>query len=111
MDLGPEVVGELNRDGQDEGDDSDTTPNAQTMKEFFDDDVVSRPAGPDSRAERGTTSNNAPQMSATAYFNRQASMLMLYFPLAVSLNPRVHLWFELTTCDSICWSFQYPSSV
>lgn len=31
-------------------------------------------------------SAGAPMMSATAYFNRQASLLMLYFPLAVS-NP------------------------
>lgn len=82
FDLGPEVVGDLVKD--DEGE-SDTTPNGQTMKEFFSDDVVSRPAGAESRAERGTTSNNPPQMSATAYFNRQASLLMLYFPLAVSV--------------------------
>ena len=84
LDLGPEIVGTLGKDDREDGDDSDATPDAQTMKEFFNDDVVSRPAGPDNHAERGMTSNNPPQMSATAYFNRQASMLMLYFPLAVS---------------------------
>lgn len=87
LDLGPEVVGQLSKDAEDEEEDSDTTPNGQTMKEFFSDDAVaSRPAGLESRAERGTTSNGPPQMSATAYFNRQASLLMLYFPLAVSTS-------------------------
>lgn len=83
LDLGPKEVGNLSKDDREE-ENHDMTPDGQTMKEFFSDDIVSRPAGPESRTERGTTSNNPPQMSATAYFNRQASMLMLYFPLAVS---------------------------
>lgn len=37
-------------------------------------------------AERGLGSSGTPQLSATAYFNRQASLLMLYFPLAVSCS-------------------------
>lgn len=87
LDLGPDVVESLkyksneNKDGSDEEDDSP----GETLGQFFKDDQVV--SSEDSRAERGGMSHNngLPQMSATAYFNRQASLLMLYFPLAVSL--------------------------
>jgi hypothetical protein len=48
----------------------------ETMAEFFQSHAI------DSRLE-GSYSET-PQISAAAYFNRQASLLMLYFPLAVS---------------------------
>jgi hypothetical protein len=55
----------------------------QTLKEFFQE----HQGGMGDDTERGPTSSGgkgvAP-ISATAYFNRQASLLMLYFPLAVS---------------------------
>jgi hypothetical protein len=91
-DLGPDVVSSLKFTSKPDGilkqdlDDDDDTP-GETLGQFFRADVT----GPmfvsdDSRVERGGMSNNngLPQMSATAYFNRQASLLMLYFPLAVS---------------------------
>lgn len=94
LDLGPDVVHSLRVPSRTDDDDS---PSGQTLKEFFSDDHVSRPMPHDSQAERGVSSSGnggAPQMSATAYFNRQASLLMLYFPLAVSRVPgpadRVH---------------------
>lgn len=82
FDLGPDVVSGLRTPARD--DDDDDTPSGQTLKEFFN-NVGPVPAL-ESQAERGGSSGNtsAPQMSATAYFNRQASLLMLYFPLAVS---------------------------
>lgn len=110
FDLGPEVVGNLNKD---QGDQDDDTPNGQTMKEFFSNDVASRSAGPESRAERGATSNNPPQMSATAYFNRQASLLMLYFPLAVSTpsRDRPRQWLTTLTVYAGLFSLTYPSCI
>jgi hypothetical protein len=82
FDLGPDVVENLRYKGNNGMDEEDDSP-AETLGQFFKGDVA--PAE-DSRAERGGMSNNngLPQMSATAYFNRQASLLMLYFPLAVS---------------------------
>lgn len=71
---------------EDEGDyqDGKREKEDQTMAEFFQEYQVSSGAG---QAELGSASNGgAPQMSAAAYFNRQASLLMLYFPLAVSDN-------------------------
>ena len=88
FDLGPDVVDSLKYTGEN-GVDEDDSP-GETLGQFFKGDIA--PAE-DSRAERGGMSNNngLPQMSATAYFNRQASLLMLYFPLAVSLQsvPRI----------------------
>lgn len=87
LDLGPEVVTSLDKNARsdDEDEDDDATPVGQTMKQFFDDDIAaSRPAGPETQAERGDSGGNPPRMSAAAYFNRQASILMMYFPLAVS---------------------------
>lgn len=53
----------------------------QGLKEFFQEN---RATGlEDAHTRTGT--NGEFKMSATAYFNRQASLLMLYFPLAVSL--------------------------
>jgi hypothetical protein len=86
MDLGPDVVQSLKYKSGDEKDildEDDDTP-GETLGQFFKDDQFV--SSEDSRAERGGISHNhgLPQMSATAYFNRQASLLMLYFPLAVS---------------------------
>jgi hypothetical protein len=86
MDLGPDVVQSLKYkpgDEKDVLDEDDDTP-GETLGQFFKDDQFV--SSEDSRAERGGISHNhgLPQMSATAYFNRQASLLMLYFPLAVS---------------------------
>lgn len=50
----------------------------QTLKEFFAEHRVSA-------AELGAVGKcNGQQRSAASYFNRQASLLMLYFPIAVS---------------------------
>ena len=63
---------------------------AKSLAEFFADDQVTTQdrfqAGSqiDGNRQWGEPKNQPPQMSATAYFNRQASLLMLYFPLAVS---------------------------
>lgn len=46
----------------------------QTMAEFFQENQL----------DTGQLESGRPELSATAYFNRQASLLMLYFPLAVS---------------------------
>ncbi|WVQ79035.1 hypothetical protein IAT38_001127 [Cryptococcus sp. DSM 104549] len=66
-------------DGED-GEDGDRE--GQTMKEFFQEFQV--PAGADdSRHCTGSGGHQQkPQRSAASYFNRQASLLMLYFPLA-----------------------------
>lgn len=51
----------------------------QTLKEFFAEHRVSA-------AELGAVGKcNGQQRSAASYFNRQASLLMLYFPIAVSV--------------------------
>ncbi|ORY25814.1 hypothetical protein BCR39DRAFT_470972 [Naematelia encephala] len=58
-------------------------PSGQTLKEFFQENQI---ASLDGREQRTSASHGngtgGMQMSATAYFNRQASLLMLYFPLA-----------------------------
>lgn len=69
-------------------------PQGQTMAEYlqetaFDngDQHVTTQGGGDKTAnglERGMGSDGSQVMSATTYFNRQASLLMLYFPIAVS---------------------------
>lgn len=86
MDLGPDVVESLRYrpDDQKDNPDEENDSPGETLGQFFKDDQYG--SSEDSRAERGGISNNhaLPQMSATAYFNRQASLLMLYFPLAVS---------------------------
>jgi hypothetical protein len=76
-------------------------PKEQTLAEYlqetaFDGDGHGH-GGTDAsqRVERGLNSVDGNQMSATAYFNRQASLLMLYFPLAVSYIRVV------TSCRSI----------
>jgi len=102
MDLGPDVVESLKYNaGTDKADlgEEDDLP-GETLGQFFKDDQFG--SSEDSRAERGGISNNngLPQMSATAYFNRQASLLMLYFPLAVS-NITDSNGLRLT--DSTCW--------
>ena len=75
----------------DDVDDDDITPtgdrraSGQTLKEFFQDNQA--PGLHEEARGSGSGSSNAKgavPMSATAYFNRQASLLMLYFPLAVS---------------------------
>jgi hypothetical protein len=59
--------------------DQERRPSGQTLKEFFQEN----PAAGLENAAQDPAAANAP-ISATAYFNRQASLLMLYFPLAVS---------------------------
>ncbi|KAK4685663.1 hypothetical protein P7C73_g4483, partial [Tremellales sp. Uapishka_1] len=55
-------------------------PSALSMREFFSEPVSDR-----GEVEFGPgAGTNGHQMSAATYFNRQASLLMLYFPLAVS---------------------------
>jgi hypothetical protein len=54
--------------------------NDQTMAEFFQENAAD-PGGGDQAGQDGVQ-----PMSAAAYFNRQASLLMLYFPLAVSVS-------------------------
>lgn len=108
MDLGPDVVESLKYNaGTDRADlgEEDDLP-GETLGQFFKDDQFG--SSEDSRAERGGISNNngLPQMSATAYFNRQASLLMLYFPLAVS-NITDSCGLRLT--DSTCWYSLSPS--
>jgi hypothetical protein len=87
FDLGPDVVESLRFDSKRRDEEEGETPSSQTLGEFFKDANLGPPGATDeNRAERGGVSGSAglPQMSATAYFNRQASLLMLYFPLAVS---------------------------
>jgi hypothetical protein len=91
FDLGPDVVESLRFDSKPRhGEEPGGLPSSQTLGEFFKDDNFGPPGDTkdESRAERGGMSASAglPQMSATAYFNRQASLLMLYFPLAVSIT-------------------------
>lgn len=111
LDLGQDVMGDLTTPTSE--DELDDKPLGQTMKEFFDNDhAATRAEGHLSQAERGGTSGNAaaPQMSATAYFNRQASLLMLYFPLAVSLaRPRLPGSKISLTSISTCSSSQCRS--
>lgn len=60
-----------------------STPGEQTLKEFFQENQITT-MDRNNVAERGGPASGgwgAP-MSAAAYFNRQASLLMLYFPLA-----------------------------
>ena len=55
----------------------------QTLKEFFQENQAPD-LNIDARGSGTGTNGKGVQLSATAYFNRQASILMLYFPLAVS---------------------------
>nr|XP_031863082.1 uncharacterized protein CI109_001560 [Kwoniella shandongensis]KAA5530154.1 hypothetical protein CI109_001560 [Kwoniella shandongensis] len=99
--LGPQI------DIEDVDDDGDSTqerrPSGQTLKEFFQEYQVT--GGEDGQfttgGGRGSGSNGhkLPQMSASAYFNRQASLLMLYFPLASSLGDNIKLAGSLRRSD------------
>jgi hypothetical protein len=85
LDLGPDVVKSLKYNSKASILDDEDDSSGETLGQFFKDDQADLGSAEDSRAERGMSHNNGlPQMSATAYFNRQASLLMLYFPLAVS---------------------------
>lgn len=53
----------------------------QTLQEFFQDYPVAQ-----EDEARGELGKGGIQMSASTYFNRQASLLMLYFPIAVSFS-------------------------
>ncbi|WVW79957.1 hypothetical protein I302_101930 [Kwoniella bestiolae CBS 10118] len=71
-------------------DGEDRRPSGQTLKEFFQEYQVDDPNSTnlDNGVKRGSASGSRggpPQISASAYFNRQASLLMLYFPLAYML--------------------------
>lgn len=76
------VVG-LEKEGEEEEevgkeDEGPEEQQGQTLKEFFAEHRVSA-------AELGAVGKcNGQQRSAASYFNRQASLLMLYFPIAVS---------------------------
>ncbi|WWC87696.1 uncharacterized protein L201_002588 [Kwoniella dendrophila CBS 6074] len=68
----------------------DRRPSGQTLKEFFQEYQVTGldDIPENSSRNRGSATGSRsgiPQMSASAYFNRQASLLMLYFPLAYML--------------------------
>lgn len=60
-------------------------PSGQSLKEFFQENQATH-LDDDGRGPGSGTNGKGVQMSATAYFNRQASLLMLYFPLAVSFS-------------------------
>ncbi|WRT65521.1 uncharacterized protein IL334_002466 [Kwoniella shivajii] len=68
----------------------DRRPSGQTLKEFFQEYQVTGTGGEEPPEGRAIGSGSGfkgvqPQISASAYFNRQASLLMLYFPLAYML--------------------------
>ncbi|WVR03983.1 hypothetical protein IAU60_000982 [Kwoniella sp. DSM 27419] len=76
------LMSRLGVEYSEDGSSVDRRPSGQTLKEFFQEYQV---GGEDvGTRERGSASESRgqPQMSAAAYFNRQASLLMLYFPLA-----------------------------
>lgn len=66
-----------------EDDDGDGTGRGETLAEFFD-----ATTDAEARSHRGSSAGQ--QISATAYFNRQASILMLWFPITVSRPPSPH---------------------
>ncbi|WVQ94498.1 hypothetical protein IAU59_001577 [Kwoniella sp. CBS 9459] len=80
---GVEDAGEGDDEFDQEGQGGPRRASGQTLKEFFQEYQVT---GLDELQGRergsGSASRGLPQMSAAAYFNRQASLLMLYFPLA-----------------------------
>ncbi|RSH94508.1 hypothetical protein EHS25_004311 [Saitozyma podzolica] len=59
-------------------------PSGQTLTEFFQ-EYQTEDFDPETSRTGGRSS--VPQISAAAYFNRQASLLMLYFPLAERMEP------------------------
>ncbi|WWD08846.1 hypothetical protein V865_006960 [Kwoniella europaea PYCC6329] len=68
----------------------DRRPSGQTLKEFFQEYQVGGLDDIQENRGRGSASGSksggiGQPMSASAYFNRQASLLMLYFPLAYML--------------------------
>ncbi|WWC68808.1 uncharacterized protein I206_102743 [Kwoniella pini CBS 10737] len=68
------------------GIDNDRRPSGQTLKEFFQEYQVGGTEDiPENRGRGSAGSKGGQQLSASAYFNRQASLLMLYFPLAYML--------------------------
>jgi hypothetical protein len=74
----------------------------QTLREFFEENRAPGLEDSGRGSGSGTNGKGAP-MSATAYFNRQASLLMLYFPLAVS-DPELDTWGISALTDSTWWS-------
>jgi len=56
----------------------------QTLKEFFQEHQAPGLGAEENGRGFGTDTNGKVVLSAATYFNRQASLLMLYFPLAVS---------------------------
>lgn len=67
----------IRRQPSPEDDEEDDRDRGETLAQFFD-----ASADPEARSYRGSSAGQ--QMSATAYFNRQASILMLWFPITVS---------------------------
>ena len=73
------------KDGPSAANGADDDEPGQTLAEFFQE--YNQEGFDGKEAEKGIAwGNGQPQMSASAYFNRQASLLMLYFPLAVSVT-------------------------
>jgi hypothetical protein len=61
-------------------------PSGQSLTEFFQEHQASGLGAREEGRGHGTETNGKVQVSAATYFNRQASLLMLYFPLAVSCS-------------------------
>ncbi len=83
-----------------EDDEGDDRGQGETLAQFFD-----ATADPEARAHRGSSPGQ--QISATAYFNRQASILMLWFPITVSsLVPRRKEAADLPDSTFLCSLFR-----
>lgn len=63
-------------------DNDDKDPNRQTLHEFFAQNQPPLDELEQQRARKDDEEDLDPRQSAASYFNRQASLLMLYFPLA-----------------------------
>ena len=61
-------------------------PSDNALRDFLQENQLSGRDDFGTGTNNGTGTNGRQPMSATAYFNRQASLLMLYFPLAVSAH-------------------------
>lgn len=112
-------VHRLNREQLDEEEDDvedqeivpsdDRRASGQTLKEFFQEHQAPG-LGAEEEGGRtfGTDTNGKVPISATAYFNRQASLLMLYFPLAVSFTFPVRVGANYSTW--LCSAFRSSDS-
>lgn len=92
-------ISKLDEDG-DQGDRLERKTSAEEFRMFFQDNQATSAQLP---GGHHASMSAAPQMSATAYFNRQASLLMLWFPLAVSRALPVFPLIELTDLVHVCF--------